>query len=349
MRILLALCALLIGMSVADARPRPRASNGVCGPANGGSFSIAPTAGLCTTGTASWTGVYTWDCLGVNGGTAAHCFWQLTQPSTANTTGGAALPAGWTLKRSDRFGTDGNVADMATLHSLYCEGQYYNIAAGCLVKLPNTVINSEQGIYSHFEDVIAFSADHLTIQGRGHPDKTITTGMLVSKATARSFCYEAKLKVPAMRGSWGAFWAYSATPGDGSELDVEWPMNSATAASVAYFFNHPAATSVVISDPNFSADWMWYHAPGYDSTTAPHVYTTCYDDSGPGRITRYLDGALMYSATWKWNQSLGGTGHGPDSIMTLSLAVGGSWAGDVAVPSAYVGDLDVYSIEYYGL
>lgn len=345
LRVLAFLAALLAVAGVGYAKPR---TNGVCGASNGGSFTIAPTTGLCAKGTPSWTGTYTWSCVGT-GGSTAQCTWEQLANSTSNTTGGAALPAGWSLKRSDTFGTSGTVPNLTALHASYCEGQYYNVVAGCLVKLPNTVINGQQGIYSHFEDVIAFSTDHLTIQGRGQGNGTIKTGMLVSKATARSFCYEAKLKVPGAQGSWGAFWAYSASFGDSSELDFEWPMtSSASRTDQVFMFNHPAASSVSVSNSDFTTDWMYYHTPSFDSTTMPHDYTTCYDDAGSGRLTRYVDGVLMYSAVWKWNASLGGTGHGPDSIMTMSLAVGGSWPGNVANPAGYVGDLDVYSIEYYG-
>lgn len=49
-------------------------ANGVCGSANGGTFSSAPTTNLCTTGTASSVTVqYTWTCAGSNGGTTANC------------------------------------------------------------------------------------------------------------------------------------------------------------------------------------------------------------------------------------------------------------------------------------
>ena len=131
--------------------------------------------------------------------------------------------------------------------------------------------------------------------------------------------------------------------GDLSELYFEWPMtSSASRTNQVFMFNHPAASSVLVSNSDFTTDWMDYHTPSFDSTTMPHGYTTCYDDAGSGRLTRYVDGVLMYSAVWKWNASLGGTGHGRDSIMTMSLAVGGSWPGNVANPAGYVGDLDVY-------
>ena len=45
--------------------------DGACGPANGGSFSEAPTTNLCTSGTESavlGTGPWSWTCAGLNGG-----------------------------------------------------------------------------------------------------------------------------------------------------------------------------------------------------------------------------------------------------------------------------------------
>jgi hypothetical protein len=50
--------------------------NGVCGSANGVAVTTAPTAGLCTAGTAtavSGTGPWTWGCSGSNSGASASC------------------------------------------------------------------------------------------------------------------------------------------------------------------------------------------------------------------------------------------------------------------------------------
>ncbi|MDD4410008.1 MAG: PKD domain-containing protein, partial [Candidatus Pacebacteria bacterium] len=50
--------------------------NGQCGSSNGGTFTTAPTTGLCNSGTASvvsGSGPWTWTCVGSNGGTTASC------------------------------------------------------------------------------------------------------------------------------------------------------------------------------------------------------------------------------------------------------------------------------------
>jgi hypothetical protein len=52
------------------------ATNGACGPANGSYTKTAPSAGLCSAGTASsvaGTGPWAWSCAGTNGGSSASC------------------------------------------------------------------------------------------------------------------------------------------------------------------------------------------------------------------------------------------------------------------------------------
>src|SRR5208337_2610859 len=61
--------------------------NGACGPANGVAVGSAPTANLCSAGTASTvtgSGPWSWPCIGSNGGTTANCSAPLTQATTGN-------------------------------------------------------------------------------------------------------------------------------------------------------------------------------------------------------------------------------------------------------------------------
>ena len=66
------------------------------------------------------------------------------------------------------------MTNVQQLHAKYYEAQYYNRDSSGLVTIPNTVINSEQETYSHFETVIAWASDHLTIQARGQSNGSIT-------------------------------------------------------------------------------------------------------------------------------------------------------------------------------
>jgi chitodextrinase len=60
--------------------------NGVCGSANGMALSAAPTANLCSVGTATsvtGTGPWAWSCTGANGGTTASCSATLASTPTS--------------------------------------------------------------------------------------------------------------------------------------------------------------------------------------------------------------------------------------------------------------------------
>ncbi len=88
---------LLIGTYSATVSIPPSAVNGVCGPANNTSVSLAPLAGLCAIGTASsvfGSGPFTWSCTGSNGGVTASCSATLasvvTPPSPIDGVCGAA-------------------------------------------------------------------------------------------------------------------------------------------------------------------------------------------------------------------------------------------------------------------
>lgn len=275
---------------------------------------------------------------------------------TAQTTAavlGATTPAGvelfgWNLVRTDTFGTAGSVPDHATLHQLYLEGQYYDTNPdGTQLHNP---INGQQQTYQSFENAIVFSTDHLTIQGRGQPDSTIHSAQISSRWADRSFVFEVQFKAPNTAGTWVEVWAYPFISSDASELDVEIVQSASGGpenVNEAFFANHgDTATRLVVPDPtNFQAEWMRWIKAGFDATQL-HSYTIYYDDD-VGEIRRYLDGIPLYSAKWKWMQSLGGTGNGSDASFTIDLAIGGSWPGNVSDLTTWTGDLDIYSVSYY--
>lgn len=273
------------------------------------------------------------------------------KPRGPKTAGGALLPYGWNLVRYDTFGTGGSVPDYATLHQFYNEGQYYNTNYDGTIN--NSTINGQQQTYQHFETSIAISTDHLTIQGRGQSGGAIWSAQMCSKYADRSFVWEAKFQTPSTAGTWLEFWAYPqvASGTDASELDVEVVQSVSGPETVheVFFNNHgdSAANLIAPDTADFDVGNMRWIASGYDASAASHTYTMYYDDTGAGTIRRYLDGVLMYAGTWKWMQSLGGTGFGPDAVCTIDLAVGGSWPGNVTSPATWTGDLNIYSIGLY--
>lgn len=319
--------------------------NGECGAANGVSVSVAPSTDLCASGTTSavrGSGPWTWKCNGSRRGSSASCSAPVESAGGATTAAGVPLPTGWTLQQSDMFGTDGNITNYTQLHAEYCEGQFYNVdSSGCLVRLPNVVINNEQETYEHFETSIVFFTDHLEIQGRGQPSGVIQSAEMVAQYTPLSFCVEARYQIPATPGSWPAFWFYGSTnQNTNSEIDVEQPvtLNGSQGVYDVSLYNHPTQGTITVANPDFDTQSMTYYS-SIDFSAAPHYYTVCYNDN-TSTITKWIDGGLIYTATnWKWS--------GPNPNTITNLAVGGVWPGNLSDPSAYVGNLDVYSIEYY--
>lgn len=64
--------------------------DGVCGAADGLAVSVAPSANLCTTGSASavaGSGPWTWSCAGANGGNSVNCSAPLAAPTISGTPG----------------------------------------------------------------------------------------------------------------------------------------------------------------------------------------------------------------------------------------------------------------------
>ncbi|QEM66802.1 hypothetical protein FO488_00585 [Geobacter sp. FeAm09] len=108
--------------------------NGACGTANGGSFYVAPTANLCSTGTASTvsgTGPWSWTCSGTNGGTAANCSATLLAGSdtTPPTLAVSTLADGATTN-NQVLNVSGTVTDAGSgIQSLTVKGQAATVAS----------------------------------------------------------------------------------------------------------------------------------------------------------------------------------------------------------------------------
>jgi hypothetical protein len=276
------------------------------------------------------------------------------------TASGVPIPSGWALQRFDTFGTGGSVPGPVRLRTLYDEAQFFAEVDGRQT-IPNSgVINNQQQQYQHFEDATwLWGTDHVTIQGRGQPDNSIKSGQIAYRKAYRSFIFEARFTVPSTLGTWVEFWAFAGSGGgDTSEIDVEclqstdgtsWDSHSVSVGNIPY--------GTPISDDshfsfNSSTGILRYDNAAFNKNTGPHYYTIYYNDAGAGEIRRYIDGALLYHVpSWKWNNTLGGTGFGPDAVMLLDLACGtlngGNFPGTIASPSTWSGDLDIYSVGVY--
>ena len=118
--------------------------NGACGSANGAAVSTAPTANLCSTGTASnaaGSGPWSWTCSGSNGGAAATC--SATKVASAQPVNGACGSANGAAVSTAptanlcSTGTASNAAGSGPW-SWTCTGSNGGSAASCSDKLAST-------------------------------------------------------------------------------------------------------------------------------------------------------------------------------------------------------------------
>ncbi|UBS31548.1 hypothetical protein LBX01_08455 [Altererythrobacter sp. N1] len=113
--------------------------NGVCGSANGGTFSSTPTSNLCSQGTVSGmsgSGPWTWNCLGWYGGTNASCSASYESSTTVNGVCGPAdgmnRPSAWAISSGDQCsqGTPSEITDDGNFHWT-CSGTGGGTTATC--------------------------------------------------------------------------------------------------------------------------------------------------------------------------------------------------------------------------
>lgn len=101
-------------------------ANGTCGSANGGSFSVAPTANLCSAGTASsvtGTGPWSWTCAGTNGGTTASCSASVLVVDTTPPALTVSTLLDGASTNNPVLNVSGIVSDVGGLKSLTVKGQ----------------------------------------------------------------------------------------------------------------------------------------------------------------------------------------------------------------------------------
>jgi hypothetical protein len=118
--------------------------DGVCGSSNGGTFTIAPTTGLCSTGTASavtGAGPFAWTCDGSNGGTAASCSAQLQVVTP---------PADVTPPTASSIVTNGTSGSTATITVTFSENVSITKSLGMVVKIGtfNTSVSGTGSVFT---------------------------------------------------------------------------------------------------------------------------------------------------------------------------------------------------------
>jgi len=177
------------------------------------------------------------------------------------------------------------------------------------------------------------------------------SGMIRSKTTFRGGYFEARVKLPPGKGSWGGFWLNSsARPGDGN---ISWPPEIDIFEFVVNFdsitqyggekpnmihsngvTDGPQDDSILYADPGFDPDFYFIAEPYNfgDPWLSPtgrqmdgyHVFGLLWDEVN-NTISTYIDGALIVQRQYNWLYD--DATPAPYAHVLLNLAIGGSWAG----------------------
>jgi|GEM_PF-3619658 len=178
------------------------------------------------------------------------------------------------------------------------------------------------------------------------------SGMIRSKTTFKYGYFEARVKLPAGKGVWPAFWINPEVSWP-PEIDIfEYVRNDVTefpnmihAGVVSRVSPSPQGIANVYNDPNTNTQWGFWKAPStFLSNYMPADYhvISCFwnqDDI----ITMYVDGIPVHSFHYKWVHN-DGTDGGYAHLL-LNLAMGGSWAA-YNFTSAISTDQQQFEIDY---
>lgn len=178
------------------------------------------------------------------------------------------------------------------------------------------------------------------------------SGMIRSKTTFKYGYFEARVKLPAGKGVWPAFWINPEVSWP-PEIDIfEYVRNDVTefpnmihAGVVSRVSPSPQGIANIYNDPNTNTQWGFWKAPSsFLSNYVPADYhvISCFwnqDDI----ITMYVDGIPVHSFHYKWVHN-DGTDGGYAHLL-LNLAMGGSWAA-YNFTSAISTDQQQFEIDY---
>lgn len=161
---------------------------------------------------------------------------------------------------------------------------------------------------------------HVIAQKEDFKDKNYTSARLISKTAWQYGKFEARLKLPAGRGTWAAFWMM---PGGWTFNDGNWP-------DVGEFdiMEHVGHDPGVIHASAHSRDYQWQKGTQQtdtvhvkDAATAFHTYTWEWT---PDVVKAYVDNELYFEYK---NEGLGETKwpYEKPFYLILNVAVGGAW------------------------
>lgn len=253
--------------------------------------------------------------------------------------------ATWTLVWSDEFdGADGAAVDASKWS--------HDLGDGCSAGNCGWG-NNEKEVYTNAAENVSLDGQgHLRIVARQAPAGLTcyygacryTSGKITTrgKMTAAPGRVEARLKLPAGRGLWPAFWMLGsgfpsvAWPACG-ELDIMENKGSA-----------PTATSSAIHGPGYSGNTPFARVSELangGTTSDFHTYAVEWDAES-ARFS--VDGATQYAVSRSELQQYGNSILGQPYFVILNLAVGGNFDGDPPSDAIFPATMLVDWVRVYG-
>lgn len=173
-----------------------------------------------------------------------------------------------------------------------------------------------------------FDGDGLSLVARAPAELAsglIESGMLRSRWSGQYGYFECRMKVPAGRGLWPAFWL---NPQDAiwpPEIDVvEVVNNGRDTTRDSFHFVHPGVPN---DRPATYSRLGSNHAfrPGFDYKDDFHTFAV---DWTAERVRHFVDDVLIVDRPFRWLHSSGADGG--SAHVLVNLAVGGKWPGPPA-------------------
>jgi beta-glucanase (GH16 family) len=156
----------------------------------------------------------------------------------------------------------------------------------------------------------------------GLVDGGIESGMLRSRWTGKYGYYECRLKVPAGRGLWPAFWLNPHDEKWPPEIDIlEIVDNGRDSTKNSFHFVHTGKADTATTLSTKLDQWNSYR-PGFDYKDDFHTFAVEWT---PDTVTHYVDEIEVVSRRFGWKHDDGSDGGAADVL--LNLAVGGTWPG----------------------
>ena len=182
------------------------------------------------------------------------------------------------------------------------------------------------------------SSGRLSLVAR-RTDSGYESGMIRSDWTARYGYFEARVKMPAARGVFPAFWLNPDVAPDGyqswpPELDIfEFVNNGVEDTSDMLHtgvIDHPgrAKSEFLYVDPAFNRQWDYWRAP-YAFDEAWHTIGAEWTESA---FSTFVDGKKIVERAYQWRYADGRPA--AKAHIVLNLAIGGAWAGRHGIEDA---------------